>query len=47
LTVSFGVAVFPDDGTNWESVLAAADKALYLAKQTCSQTATVKEKVNT
>jgi len=33
LTISIGVAVFPEDGTSIESLLAAADKRLYEAKR--------------
>jgi diguanylate cyclase (GGDEF)-like protein/PAS domain S-box-containing protein len=32
VTISFGVAVFPEDGSTSEAVLKAADDALYLAK---------------
>lgn len=34
LSVSLGVACFPNHGETWQEVLKAADKALYLAKQT-------------
>jgi diguanylate cyclase (GGDEF)-like protein len=33
-TVSIGVSVFPDDGANIDSLIEAADKALYKAKET-------------
>ncbi|MBU4312009.1 MAG: sensor domain-containing diguanylate cyclase [Candidatus Omnitrophica bacterium] len=33
-TVSIGVAVFPDDGADLESLIESADKALYKAKET-------------
>ena len=33
VTVSIGVANFPENGPTWEAVLSAADKALYAAKQ--------------
>ena len=33
ITVSVGVAAFPDDGRSWEKVLQQADMALYRAKQ--------------
>jgi diguanylate cyclase (GGDEF)-like protein len=33
MTASFGVAVYPDDGAEKATLLAAADKALYAAKQ--------------
>ena len=33
ITVSVGVAAFPDDGRDWEKVLQQADMALYRAKQ--------------
>ena len=32
ITISIGVAIFPEDGTNVESLLAVADKRLYGAK---------------
>ena len=32
VTLSVGVAMFPDDGADWDSVVAAADAALYSAK---------------
>jgi diguanylate cyclase (GGDEF)-like protein len=32
LTISAGVAAFPQDGVDWESLLTAADVALYEAK---------------
>jgi len=32
ITVSLGVACFPEDGENWDDLLRAADRALYLAK---------------
>lgn len=32
LTASFGVAAFPDDGSDISSMIRAADRALYLAK---------------
>ena len=32
LTISAGVAAFPQDGVDWESLLTAADEALYEAK---------------
>jgi diguanylate cyclase (GGDEF)-like protein len=32
LSVSIGVAVYPRDGTSIETILSAADKALYLRK---------------
>ncbi|MDK2905260.1 MAG: hypothetical protein PWR12_1336 [Eubacteriaceae bacterium] len=32
ITVSIGVAVYPDHGTNHESLLLSADKAMYQAK---------------
>jgi diguanylate cyclase (GGDEF)-like protein len=32
ITVSLGVACFPEDGKNWDDLLRAADRALYLAK---------------
>jgi diguanylate cyclase len=31
-TISLGVAVYPDNGENWEEVLHAADRAMYAAK---------------
>jgi diguanylate cyclase (GGDEF)-like protein/PAS domain S-box-containing protein len=31
-TISLGVAVYPDNGQNWEEVLHAADRAMYAAK---------------
>ncbi|MEW6387063.1 MAG: sensor domain-containing diguanylate cyclase [Thermodesulfobacteriota bacterium] len=34
VTVSIGVAIFPDHGDTWESALKAADEALYKAKIT-------------
>lgn len=44
LAVSIGTAIFPDHGMKWESVLSAADKAMYLAKQTGhNQAVVVKE----
>jgi diguanylate cyclase (GGDEF)-like protein len=33
MTASFGVALYPEDGTDKATLLAAADKALYAAKQ--------------
>ena len=33
MSLSGGVATFPDDGPNTTDVIAAADKALYRAKQ--------------
>ena len=33
VTVSLGVGIWPDDGRDPESLLAAADRALYAAKQ--------------
>jgi diguanylate cyclase (GGDEF)-like protein len=33
VTVSLGVGVWPDDGRDAEALLAAADRALYAAKQ--------------
>ena len=33
LTVSIGVATFPDDGDSEEKLIGAADRALYAAKQ--------------
>jgi diguanylate cyclase (GGDEF)-like protein len=33
VTISIGVASFPDDGNSREIVLGAADRALYVAKQ--------------
>jgi diguanylate cyclase (GGDEF)-like protein len=33
VTVSIGVAAFPHDGYNWESVLRQADQALFRAKR--------------
>ena len=33
VTVSLGVAVWPEDGREIEALLAAADRALYAAKQ--------------
>jgi diguanylate cyclase (GGDEF)-like protein len=33
LTMSFGMAVFPDDGDDVESLLRAADRAMYVAKE--------------
>ena len=33
ITLSAGIAVFPDHGDGWESVIAAADAALYRAKR--------------
>ena len=33
ITVSIGVSCFPDDGTNAEDLIRAADKALYCAKE--------------
>lgn len=32
ITLSAGIAVFPDHGDGWETVIAAADAALYRAK---------------
>ena len=32
MTISIGVATFPDHGEKWESILQAADVALYQAK---------------
>jgi diguanylate cyclase (GGDEF)-like protein len=32
ITASFGVALFPRDGTHWDELLRAADRALYRAK---------------
>jgi len=32
LTISAGVAAFPHDGADWETLLTAADVALYAAK---------------
>ena len=38
MTTSIGVAVFPEDGTSVESLLAVADKRLYEAKRLgCNQ----------
>lgn len=34
LSVSFGVAAFPDDGEDFETLIVAADRALYRAKET-------------
>ena len=31
-TISLGVAVYPDNGSTWEEVLHAADRAMYAAK---------------
>jgi diguanylate cyclase (GGDEF)-like protein len=33
VTVSIGVAAWPDDGKELDALLAAADRALYAAKQ--------------
>jgi diguanylate cyclase (GGDEF)-like protein len=33
VTVSIGVATFPEDGTTGEAVLTAADQAMYVAKR--------------
>ncbi len=33
VTISIGVAGFPDDGKNWEEILRKADSALYRAKE--------------
>ncbi len=33
ITISVGVATFPDDANNWESLIKIADKRLYLAKE--------------
>ncbi len=33
VTLSVGLAMFPDDGADWEAVAAAADDALYAAKR--------------
>jgi diguanylate cyclase (GGDEF)-like protein len=33
ITLSIGVALFPQNGTNWETTLREADKALYEAKE--------------
>ncbi|MCG8509182.1 MAG: GGDEF domain-containing protein, partial [Rhodospirillales bacterium] len=33
VTLSVGLAVFPDDGADWDDVTAAADAALYAAKR--------------
>ena len=33
MTVSMGVATFPEDGESEEKVIGAADRALYAAKQ--------------
>ena len=33
-TASFGVATFPEDGHDIDTLIAAADKALYTAKET-------------
>jgi diguanylate cyclase (GGDEF)-like protein len=33
VTVSIGVATFPENGASWEALLKAADEALYAAKQ--------------
>jgi PleD family two-component response regulator len=32
-TVSGGVALFPDDGTTWDSLFGAVDRRLYEAKR--------------
>jgi diguanylate cyclase (GGDEF)-like protein len=34
ITISLGVSVFPDDGSDAESLLGGADQALYQAKRT-------------
>lgn len=36
--VSIGIAVAPDDGTNFEELLRKADKAMYEAKRVCKNT---------
>lgn len=33
ITISMGVSTFPEDGTDWETLVNVADKRLYLAKQ--------------
>lgn len=33
VTVSAGIATFPDDGENWDRLFSTADRRLYLAKQ--------------
>ncbi len=33
ITISVGVATFPDDASDWESLIKIADKRLYLAKE--------------
>jgi GGDEF domain-containing protein len=33
MTMSGGVALYPDDGSHWDSLFAAADRRLYAAKR--------------
>lgn len=41
ITVSFGVAMFPEDGNNSEELIKAADQALYVSKKTGRNKVTV------
>lgn len=34
ITISVGIATFPDDGSTWEELISSADKAMYRAKET-------------
>jgi diguanylate cyclase (GGDEF)-like protein len=41
ITVSFGIAMFPEDGNNSEELIKAADQALYVSKKTGRNKVTV------